>query len=102
MSRIGLGLEGLHQRLPAVTSAEGAIAVALAHVEKAETARRALDQAKLVETQRRAYELWAILYGKAQGVLEAFVHCRLLDDVAHDDLGRRLLKTAERRVSPIV
>jgi len=48
---------------------------------------------------RRAFTNWAFRYGRAMGSLTTLMHCRKLNDVAYNELRRRVVNTGVPKVS---
>jgi hypothetical protein len=52
------------------------------------------DKAATVRHQKKAYRSWMIRYGQALGALTTLMHCRVLNDVAYEELRVVVTRTA--------
>ena len=51
------------------------------------------DPLMTAKLQRKAYRSWMIRYGQALGALTTLMHCRVLNDVAYNELHQAILRT---------
>ncbi len=51
------------------------------------------DPQMTARLQRKAYRAWMIRYGQALGALTTLMHCRVLNDVAYNELHQHVLQT---------
>ena len=97
-----------------ITTVEGARARVVYLTEEVEAARAVCDLAHdcsltrqpmpgspvvpTVAHVQKTYVSWAMRYGQALGSLTTFFQCRLLNEVAYEELRQRVLSTGVPRV----